>query len=378
MNENHGNLEDEGDDVARLLRVAGKRPPMPPERVERVRAAALLQWQEVLRRSPSRRYAWAAALAAAAGLVILIRILAFGTGAPTSGAAASVDSSAGSAWVRNAPDRSESERPIAVGDGVALGSEVVTAAGARVALRLASAHSLRLDGSTRIRLLDATSVALDQGALYVDSGNAAAGVGPLSVHTALGVIREIGTQYEVRVDDGALRVRLREGGVVVRRGGETHELQAGNELRLAADGTASRRPAPIHGPEWEWIAGITPMLDLEGQSARSFLDWVARERGWSLAFDDEDVARSAEAIVLRGTARRLTLDEVLDAVLPTCRMTYRVESGVLRIAPLPQSSSSSRSAAPAWWSSASSAASGLPSGETATSRRTPSTSYRAS
>jgi hypothetical protein len=78
------------------------------------------------------------------------------------------------------------------------------------------------------------------------------------------------------------------------------------------------------------------MLDLEGRSAREFLDWVARERGWGLSFSDETVARSAEEIVLGGTVERLTLDEALDAVLPTCRMTYRVEAGVLWIAASPE------------------------------------------
>ena len=43
---------------------------------------------------------------------------------------------------------------------------------------------------------------LERGAVYVDSG-----VGPgrhpgsVGIHTPLGVVRDIGTQYEVRVDD---------------------------------------------------------------------------------------------------------------------------------------------------------------------------------
>ena len=35
---------------------------------------------------------------------------------------------------------------------------------------------------------------------------------------------------------------------------------------------------------------------------------------------------------MRTNPRKLTLEEALDAVLPTCRMTYRVEKGVLLIA----------------------------------------------
>ena len=77
------------------------------------------------------------------------------------------------------------------------------------------------------------------------------------------------------------------------------------------------------------------MLELDGRSARAFLDWIARERGWKLAFADEFVARAADEIVLGGTASRLTVEEALDAVLPTCRMTHRVEGGVLVVAAIP-------------------------------------------
>ena len=109
-------------------------------------------------------------------------------------------------------------------------------------------------------------------------------------------------------------------------------MQVGTELELDPDGSVTRRELSTYGPEWEWIIGITPALDLEGRTARTFLDWVARERGWTLAFADEAVARSAEEIELGGTVERLTLEQALDAVLPTCRMIYRVEDGILVIA----------------------------------------------
>ena len=89
---------------------------------------------------------------------------------------------------------------------------------------------------------------------------------------------------------------------------------------------------PTHGPEWEWMASITPMPDLEGLTARAFLGWIAREQGLSLAFADETVARAAGETTLGGTVKGLTPEEALEAVLPTCRMTQRIEEGVLLIA----------------------------------------------
>ncbi len=146
------------------------------------------------------------------------------------------------------------------------------------------------------------------------------------------MVREIGTQFEVRLSDETVRVRLREGTVVVHRGEESHELHAGAELEVSVDGSVVRRPVSLHADAWDWATSIAPMPDLEGLTAREFLDWVARERAWTLAFTDEGVARSAEEIVLGGSAARLTLDEALDAVLPTCGLTYRVADGVLVVA----------------------------------------------
>ena len=58
---------------------------------------------------------------------------------------------------------------------------------------------------------------------------------------------------------------------------------------LDRDGSIVQRPIPTHGADWDWILGITPMPDLEGWSAIHFLEWVARERGWTLVELSHDV-----------------------------------------------------------------------------------------
>ncbi len=154
----------------------------------------------------------------------------------------------------------------------------------------------------------------------------------MDVHTPLGRIQSLGTQFEIRLRQDSVRVRQREGTVVLHHGEGSHEVQAGTELEMDRDGSVVGRPLSAYGPEWDWIVGITPMIDLEGLTARDFLEWVARERGWRLAFTDADVALASGEIVLGGTASELTSDEALNAVLPTCRMTYDVREGVLLIA----------------------------------------------
>ena len=341
MKKDHGDSMNVRDDVATLVRLAGKREAVPRERAERVRAAAQAQWQhEVRRRSRSRTLWTGVGLAAAACLMLAVtmQVLSVGNGVPQGPAAAIlVESLVGPAWIRNTGDAGTLQsRAVEIGDEVPLESTLTTDDEGRAAILLASGHSVRLDGTTSIRLLDAGSIMLDEGAIYVDSGLENRSATPLDVHTPLGLIREIGTQFEVRLEDDSVRVRLREGAVIVQHDNRAHEVRVGTELELDPDGSVTRRELAPYGPDWEWIVGVTPTLDLEGRTARDFLDWVARERGWTLAFADGAVARAAEEIELGGTVERLTLEQALDAVLPTCRMMYSVEDGVLVIASQPE------------------------------------------
>jgi ferric-dicitrate binding protein FerR (iron transport regulator) len=205
-----------------------------------------------------------------------------------------------------------------------------------MAIRLASGHSVRIDSGARLRLLETGDLALDRGAVYVDSGGESRAVEPLSVHTLLGVVRESGTQYEVLVGDDSLRVRVREGSVVLSTEARTYDVATGTELDVDEDGRSTTRAISPDGPEWGWVASVTPVIDLQGMRVRAFLEWVARERGWSLAFATPAVERAAAEIVLGGTVDGLALDQMLDAVLPTCRMVHRLEGGVLTVDGLPE------------------------------------------
>ena len=334
MKNNHENPMEDRDDIASLVRLAGKRKAVPRERAARVRVAAREVWQREVTRRSRRRYVWAAAgLAASVLLLIAVRILSVGTGSSVvPGTRILVEALAGPVWSQVTDgDHSHEPRALEVGDSVNAGTDLVTGEGSLAAIRLASGHSVRLDTGTTIRMLDEGSLELDRGAIYVDSGFEAGSHDPLDVHTPLGVIEEIGTQFEVRLDDSAVRVRLREGAVVVHHDNRTDEVRVGTELELNVDGSVTRREISTHHTGWQWMLGITPMPDLEGRTVRAFLDWVARERGWTLTFVDDDVARFADEVVVSGTTSRLTLDEALDAVLATSRMTYHAEHGVLMI-----------------------------------------------
>lgn len=331
---------DHGDDVAALIRLAGQRPTIARERIERAREAAYATWQRETRRRSRRRYAWGAvALAAAASIVFVAVYMRLPGGAARwagVGGSLQIQLLAGEAQVvTSAGEVLSTPRALAASESVPAGSVLATSGTNRAAVHLPSGHSLRLDLSTRVRLDDSRSLYLERGAVYLASGSESGDSEPATIHTPLGAIQEIGTQFEVRLADEALRVRVREGAIVLHHGDETHEVAIGTELELNPDGSTSTRKISTHGSEWEWVSKITPLLDLEGRTARMFLDWVAREQGWRLAFADDAVARAAERIEVAGDLRGMTIQQALDAVLPSCQMTHRISEGTLLIEAMP-------------------------------------------
>jgi len=325
------------DRLEALLRTTGRRPAVPPERAERVRAASREQWDRVLSRRARRRRVWAAVLLATAATVVValgltVRENGIG-GTPAPAVAGQVEARVGPAWVRAAASGSGSRAVLpGLGTELSLGSELATEDGGRIAIRLASGHSLRLDEGTRARLLDDGAIALERGALYVDSrGPAGSAAGSVEIRTGFGRLRDVGTQFEARVLGSSLVVRVREGRVSWDRAGARLEVRAGEEAEAETAGSAVLRAGPPDGTTWAWIGEVAPMLDIEGRTLGEFLQWIARERGLRLEFASSDLATTAPFIRLNGSIEGMTLDEALASVLVTCRLDHRIHGGVLEV-----------------------------------------------
>jgi ferric-dicitrate binding protein FerR (iron transport regulator) len=320
-----------GDEVGELIRLAGRRPAAPPAAAARVRAAVHEHWRgEVRRRARSRAFR-AAGLAAAAVLALVIGWQVARPGPRGPGGEGRVEALAGTAWVLEGRLPWARRSPLVPGAVIPGGAEVGTGEGGRVALRLASGHSVRLDAGSRLRILGPAELELDQGAVYVDSRPpAAAGASAaLRLRTQVGEVTETGTQYEVRVGEESVRIRVREGEVVLQAGGKKHRVESGFELEAGGRGGLRRRQIPRSGAEWGWVTGIAPLPEIDGRTARAFLDQVAREGGWTLRFADEETARLAGETILRGSVAGMTLEQALEAVLPTCGLVHRIEDGDL-------------------------------------------------
>jgi ferric-dicitrate binding protein FerR (iron transport regulator) len=319
------------DDLETLLRATGRRPSASPDRTERVEAAVRAHWRDDRRRELRRRRARTAGLLAVitlAGTAWAAQSWLRRTTVSPPRTVARVDMIADAAWSYGAP--AERSTPLHSGDAVVAGTDVATGSRGRIALALSSGHSVRLDTETRVTLLSESEITLDRGAVYVDSRGDGPSTGSLRVHTPLAIVRDEGTQFEVRWLSGIVRIRVREGKVVAAVSGSSFHVDAGHQLQLRQNGIVTRE-AIGSDQDVDWIEGITPMLDINGRSLSAFLEWMARERGLQLRFATPEIAASAPGITLNGSIAGMTLDQALESVLSTCRMVHRINGRILLV-----------------------------------------------
>ena len=314
---------DASDPIADLLRLTGPRPPAPDDRAERVRHAVRAEWRAAVA-GPRRRVARVRRLAALAAVLAVAVAIPLVRGwrpfpPPAPGFAARVE-------VGNSALRA--------GETLPSGALVETAGADRLALRLASGHSVRLDTDSRARLVSPVILELLGGAIYIDSGGPAGPSAPphppIDIRTPAGIVREIGTQFEVRLIDAAVRVRVREGSVALRRPAGPLAVRAGRELTVGADGNA--RDLLLAEPgAWEWTGEVVPMMAIDGRTLGEFLAWFSRERGLTIRYADAGLAASAPGIRLSGSIEGMTLDEALASVLSISGLGHRLDGPILTV-----------------------------------------------
>lgn len=300
-----------------LLVLAGRRPEPAAFRTARVRTAVEAEWRQATRRR-ARWPLWS--LAAVSGLALVLvwprtPILAPAS-APVTPPFATVARLTGPVQVRV-----EGSAPGSLVAGARLGanSAVQTTTG-RAVLAFASGHAVRVDRDTRLLLEAGNRLVLERGRLYVDSGDRTAGEDGLRIATPSGVVHELGTRYEVVAADGLVNVRVRDGAVRIDGPQAPIDVAAAEAVRIRADGGVERTAIAPFGPDWSWLDTIAPPFTIEGASLETFLQWVAREQGWTWRYRDADATRHAATVILHGTIEGLTPAEALEAVLPTCGM----------------------------------------------------------
>src|SRR5262245_49659643 len=239
------NQHDPEGERERLLRQlfarAEPRPQPPASDAEEIRRAVLAEWDAVTgRRIWRKRAAFGAAAAAA-----LVAAFVFVGGGP----APSVPTSlvARGEQVQGIVTTATGAR-LGSGSGVVAGTRLDSGDG-QIGLRLASGGSLRIAPHSRVVLVGGDEAELLAGALYFDSE--AQRASEFAVVTDLGRVRDVGTQFLVRLDDERLDVGVREGLVNVTRGAMSDTARAGERLvTTQATNDLRRGSMPTVGGDW--------------------------------------------------------------------------------------------------------------------------------
>jgi len=319
-------MTQDDDLTAHLLRLAGPRRDVPADRAARVRDAVRLQWHAGRRRRAIRRRTFAVTtlLVTAAAIALFVKSREAGdhTATPSGITVATVERIEGNL---------RPGTPLSPGNQVRTDEWVETDAAVRAALRLGDGSSLRLDTSSRARLLAPTVIELSRGALYLDTGadsSQSTTTPGFEVRTPLGTAYDIGTQFEVRLEESSVRIRVRTGLVELRRGERSIAARPGTELN-ATTGDVVARTVPAFGPEWDWAAKLAPAFEIEGRSVSGFLEYLSREHGWTLRYADAGLAREASGIILHGSVAGLEPREALAVALATSGLQHRFRNGEL-------------------------------------------------
>lgn len=321
-------MADEEDVTAQLLRLAGAPAEPAAERRARVRQAVHKAWRTQQRQRVIRRNAVAIAICGiAAALVIAVRENRSQTVPPP--AAGGVLATAGRIEGRPIVLGRNSDEPRRLTTAMAVRADdvITTDTASRAALQTAAGSSLRIDRNSRVRLLAPALIELIGGAAYIETAPGSHG---FEIRTPIGAVRDVGTQFEVRLDNASLRLRVRSGMVQLRRGATITAAAAGTET-IATSAGVTVHELPPYAPEWAWTAALAPRYAIEGRSLAAFLEHTATEEGWTLRYASPDVGSVAERTVLHGSVEGLAAEDALNATVATSGLQYRLRGGELVI-----------------------------------------------
>lgn len=316
-----------------LLKHASPRPVPSPSDKDAVKRAVRAEWQDVAGRHQMRLRVFNYAIAATVLVGVFAMFSIFRAPTINTVQVATIQKSYGSVYVLG--DQAEL-RETADLTNVMSGQTIATGPGAGLALAWDGGGSVRVDESTRVNFVSDEAIYLESGRIYFDSRSAtllaginAGGAPRFVLHTDLGEVRHLGTQFMTRIADDALVVSVREGEVSIDGTYHKHVASPGEQVTF----TGRERPSTLSighsGGAWEWVGRTTPAADVEGRTLHEFLVWVSRELGLELAFEG-GAEQEAHDAVLKGTVNA-ELADALRIRLATADLHSRIDGGVIYI-----------------------------------------------
>src|SRR6185503_7596072 len=127
-----------------------------------------------------------------------------------------------------------------------------------------------------------------------------------------------------------LSIKVRDGAVQLERAGRIDRAAKGTQLLARADGTVSKRPVAPFAADWAWTTAAAPPFVVENATLEAFLQWAAREGGWTIEWSDA-LRQRARTTILHGAITGMTPAEALGVVLPTSGLSPEFVDGRLRL-----------------------------------------------
>ncbi len=310
-----------------LLGHACARPAPSTAEIDEAHAAVRAEWLNVThKRKRQRRFA---TFAAAASVLLAIALVVNFTNMPPIAAVqvASIDKSVGSIYVLGEQSRLQAAGNLS---SIAAGQTIVTGKDSGLGLSWGGGGSLRIDSDSRVSFVSANAIELESGRVYFDSMDVDV---ELEIRTEFGSVTHLGTQYMTAIDKQSLSVSVRDGKVAV--DGLYYDEIAEAREQLTLSGRARPEVLSIlpYGDEWSWIETTAPLNSLDGKTFDEFLQWVARETGFKIEYDDPKIEKMALEETVSGEVNATPRD-ALRQRLRTLGLDYEdlgFEKGVIRI-----------------------------------------------
>lgn len=307
------NSHSEEREVARLLRAAGPRE-APPE-------TARQQWEQTFRGEldqvlARRRRRSRVALGVAAGIALAVTVIAvLMRPEPAPHLTVRVAGLSGANF--QVEGRGDTPR---VGQVLAPGTVLSAGAESYLALDVAG-YDLRLRSGSRLRL-NQRDISLLTGELYASGAPGPGGSPGLAIVTRYGTVRDIGTQFTVRVELNQTLATVRRGQLEIVAGEQslhaTAPPQGARQITLGRPGSGMETATvPAAGNQWRWIYQSGRAYALEGQSVDQFLRWSTGESGFTLAYADRAAERYARTTIPYGDITDLDPEQAVAPVLAT-------------------------------------------------------------
>ena len=221
------------------------------------------------------------------------------------------------------------DRAVASGALLRSGQVILARGGARIALP--AGGSVRVAPGTGIEVLSDQLLKVVDGSVYVDIPPASSGQVRFAVQTAAGTFTHLGTQFQVAVQGGQTRVRVREGQVRWHSAAGDVISVAGSQLLIDVEGVAKSDAMAVTGANWSWAEALAAPFDIENQSLADFLRYIGRETGRKVVYSDQQVEHRAASTILHGSIQEFTAVEALSAVMATTSLRFTLDGDSIRL-----------------------------------------------